>query len=85
MPGSGNTQFNVIKEDRRGNNDDKREITQRDLEELADLVADILSERAQVKIRLIRSIVAWIVRTVGVVGTALALWHHQAIKVSLFG
>lgn len=78
-----NTRIDVIQEDRR--NDDKREITQADLESLADLVAAILAERAQVKIRLIRAVISWTVRTIGALGTALALWHHEAIKISIFG
>lgn len=73
----------VVKEERR--NDDQRQITEADLEALTDLVSDKLAERAAVKLRLIKSVIAWILRFVGAGGTALALWHHEAIKLSLFG
>lgn len=78
-----NTRINIIKEDRR--NDDKRQITEDDLETLTNLVVERLQERAQVRIRLIRSILAWILRAVGATGTLLAVWHHEAIKLSIFG
>ena len=77
----------VIEEERR--DDYQRQITEDDLEALTDLVSDRLQERAQLRYergkRIVEWWIKWAIRLVGGAGVALSLWHHETIKVSLFG